>query len=182
MTNEARWQQYLYSTHPQAEIRLWARQLKYFRFCKAYGGHANDGDQLKVALKFDSEEDLVETCKSLGLPLRRISADSPKPVPGVRYSWQEFTKFVSFVDDFPTIEQPGWTTLLGLKVHVWIRSDRLEICIMDEGNLYEVSAAAVDVASKIEELLRPLAERLIEPPQDNRNCICPKFYPEFWDE
>ena len=183
MTNEARWQQYLYEKHPQTKIGLWARRLKYFRFCRAYGGHSNDGDRLKVALKIDSQGDVIETCSRLGLPLRRIPPDALKPVPGVFYSMEEYArKFNSSVLGYPTIAQLGWTTLLGFKVNVWISSDRLEVSVMSEDDIYSVSAAAVDVASKIEGLLRPLEERLIEPPQDNRNCICPKFYPEFWDE
>jgi hypothetical protein len=179
--DEARWQQHLYRTHPQAEISLWARQLTYFRFCRASGSPlTDDGDELKVALKIDSEEDLVETCSRLGVPLRRISVDALKPVPGVSYSAEEYAKFDFSIPGFPTIAQPGWTTLLRGKVYVWVGPNRLEISVTNEDSQYEVSAAAVDVASKIEELLRPLAEKLIEPPLDNRSCICPKLYPELW--
>ena len=181
--DEARWQQHLYRTHPQVEIGLWARQLKYFRFCRSYGSPlSNDGDELKVALQIDSEEDLVETCSRLGLPLRRIPAATLRPVQGVSYSTEEYAKFDSSIRSFPTIEQPGWTTLLGFKVYVWVGPNRLEISVTNEDDPYAVSAAAVDVASKIEELLPPLAERLIEPPRDDRSCICPKLYPEFWSD
>ena len=181
--DEVRFQQHLYMTHPRAEIGLWARQLKYFRFCRSCGSPlVNDGDELQVALKIDSEEDLVETCRRLGLPLRRIPADALKPVPGVAYSREESAKFVSSIDSFPTIERPGWTTLLGFKVFVWVGSNRLDISVTNEGDSFTVSAAAVDAASKIEELLGPMAERLIDPPREERYCICPKFHPEFWDD
>jgi hypothetical protein len=44
-------EQYLFRTHSRAELRAWAARLRYFRFCRAVGGHANDADYLGVALR-----------------------------------------------------------------------------------------------------------------------------------
>ncbi|SMC88171.1 hypothetical protein [Kibdelosporangium aridum] len=44
------WEEYLYREHSRETIARWARELRYFRFCRAYGGHQNDGDRLLVAL------------------------------------------------------------------------------------------------------------------------------------
>ncbi|MDO3408150.1 hypothetical protein QWJ34_00065 [Saccharibacillus sp. CPCC 101409] len=41
---------------------------------------------------------------------------------------------------------------------------------------YTVSAAA----ERLEPLLNPLKDRLIDPPQDDRNCICPGYHPELF--
>ena len=45
------WTRYLHRDHAADELRDWARRLEWFRFCRAIGGHANDGDQLLVALR-----------------------------------------------------------------------------------------------------------------------------------
>lgn len=45
------WTRYLHRDQSADELRGWARRLKRFRFCRAIGGHANDGDQLVVALR-----------------------------------------------------------------------------------------------------------------------------------
>ena len=47
---DPRWDAYLHERHSPEELRGWARSLAYFRFCRAFGGHANDGDCLRVAL------------------------------------------------------------------------------------------------------------------------------------
>lgn len=42
---------YLVAAHGEATLRDWAGRLRYFRFCRAVpGGHAGDGDSLRVAL------------------------------------------------------------------------------------------------------------------------------------
>ncbi len=45
-----RWEQWLYERHGKAELAEWVPTLRYFRYCRAVGGHANDGDQLVVLL------------------------------------------------------------------------------------------------------------------------------------
>lgn len=47
----SRWEQWLYERHSRAELAEWAPTLRYFRYCRAIGGHANDGDQLVVLLR-----------------------------------------------------------------------------------------------------------------------------------
>jgi hypothetical protein len=52
-------EQHLYRRHARKELSAWARRLTYFRFCRAVGGHANDGDQLSLALRYDGEADAL---------------------------------------------------------------------------------------------------------------------------
>lgn len=59
------WHQYLYRRHSQEELRTWARRLRYFRFCRAIGGHANDGDRLLLALRHEGEADAQALCAQL---------------------------------------------------------------------------------------------------------------------
>jgi hypothetical protein len=62
-----RWQDYLYRSHSEAELADWARRLDHFRFCRAIGGHANDGDALLVALRYSSAADLESLWRELGV-------------------------------------------------------------------------------------------------------------------
>lgn len=75
-----RWQQYLFEEHPETELRAWARRLKLFRFFRAFGGHANDGDSLDVA----------SHCEIMGIAaFVWCSADSIKISVGDRYTVSE---------------------------------------------------------------------------------------------
>lgn len=61
-----RWLQYLHRNHTQDELSEWARRLSYFRFCRAIGGHANDGDELVLALGYSGAADLDALKRALG--------------------------------------------------------------------------------------------------------------------
>ena len=49
---------HLFSDHAELTLRDWARRLRIFRFCRAFGGHANDGDSLEAAYGWGSEQEL----------------------------------------------------------------------------------------------------------------------------
>jgi NAD(P)-dependent dehydrogenase (short-subunit alcohol dehydrogenase family) len=55
----SRWEQYLYERHSREELHAWARRLRYFRFVRAIGGHANDGDRLLLALRHGGAADAL---------------------------------------------------------------------------------------------------------------------------
>ena len=83
--HEPRWLDYLFHRHPPAELGAWARRLRYFRFCKAIGGHANDGDQLVAALRYADAADLRHLLAQLGLPgnaAHRFGAAHHRAAPG----------------------------------------------------------------------------------------------------
>ncbi|WP_109508667.1 hypothetical protein [Nocardioides speluncae] len=64
---DARWLAYLYERHSPAELRGWANRLAVFRFCRAFGGHANDSDQLTAAFAVPTEADLREALTAIGV-------------------------------------------------------------------------------------------------------------------
>ena len=64
---------YLYRDHSRAEIHRWARELRFFRFVRAYGGHNNDGDHLLVALTEPAEGLSVYAYEQNGRFLLRMS-------------------------------------------------------------------------------------------------------------
>ncbi|MDX3102087.1 hypothetical protein [Nonomuraea angiospora] len=180
--NGQRWTDYLYERHPPARLHTWARELAYFRFCRAYGGHANDGDQLLAGLRVETRDDLVRTLSTLGVPVTWLDPDTPRPVPGVAYAAAEFARFPAAMPRFPGIGQPGHVEIAGQRAHVWSHGDRLDLSVADTVDPYNVSDAAVASAKAIEALLAPIAGQVVDPPQDDRNCVCPRYYPDLWSD
>jgi hypothetical protein len=81
------------------------------------------------------------------------------------------------------MEQPGYVTIAGCRIYAWVypgNPERLTLSLISEDGAEAVTEAVVQSAERVETELRPLAERIIDPPQDDANCICPKWYPEFW--
>lgn len=180
-TEDARWEAYLYERHSREQLRHWARSLAFFRFCRAFGGHANDGDCLRVALAVASEQHLCDLFAQLGIPLERLPADNPVPQVGVHYSGTEFARFIPAIAGFhPPIRQPRQVRIAGASVFVWGLAGRLELSMSDDDAPYEVTARTVEQARAVEELLRPLAGACIDPPQEGRHCLSPKAHPELW--
>jgi hypothetical protein len=174
-------ERYLFERHSPDELRAWARSLRYFRFCRAYGGHSgDDGDQLMVALRIGSERELEGVFAQLQIPVRRLPPDNPEPQIGVAYTGAQYAEFKTGTPDFPRIQQPSHVTIAGQKAHAWMLKGQLQITIHDQLSPYDVTQEAVDSARQVEPLLAPLRARIIDPPRDNRNCVCPKFYPLFW--
>ena len=182
------WERYLYEDHTRKQIGAWARRLKHFRFARAYGGHANDGDQLIVMLRTGDEDAMLAICRALGLVLQ--------PMP----SAPELQKLSAAelplsCRHYPGWQQPGHTSVAGSRLYAWLGSylvkdesgrltgeaiPSLQLSVMDEEDVWSVTEAAVAHAEAVESLLTPLAAQLIDPPQDDRNCISPKRYPEMF--
>jgi hypothetical protein len=62
-----RWNAYLYRRHSPRELRDWATRLRWFRMCRASGGHHDDGDDLRLALRAETEHELGAVLAALGL-------------------------------------------------------------------------------------------------------------------
>jgi len=60
------WSRYLFESHSQRELSDWARRLAYFRFRRAVGGHAGDGDELVLWLRHAGGEDAQLLAQQLG--------------------------------------------------------------------------------------------------------------------
>lgn len=167
--------------HSQDELQRWATALRFFRFCRAVGGHANDGDVFEVLVRFQSERELLEICNQLDLHLNTLPGDAPRPVPNRRYSADEFSKFRSRIEKLPHLEQPGRCQVKGIPAFVWVVERGLRIYLAGAaGDPYEVSERDFENALSADGLLEPLRDRVVDPPQDNPRCVCPKYYPAFW--
>lgn len=181
LTDEQAWRRYLFERNSPDQLAGWTRRLRWFRFCRAQGGHANDGDQLLVSLRYADEDDLFDLCRVLGVTLNRLPADRPRPEPGVAYTAAQWSTFHSEVRAMPHLEQPGWCTIAELPAFVWVESDRLNIHLHDPDDIWSVTESAVRNAEVIEGLLVPLADRVIDRPRSGRHCVTPTTYPELFE-
>jgi hypothetical protein len=65
--DEEGWRRYLREDHGEQTLRRWARLLSIFRFCRAAGGHANDGDELSAVFRYASVPQLLDALRQLGI-------------------------------------------------------------------------------------------------------------------
>ncbi|HKP39617.1 hypothetical protein [Mycobacterium sp.] len=180
MSDDSRWRSWLYETHSAVELHEWALRLHYFRFCRAFGGHANDGDQLRVALNAPTETELRNLFTVLGVPAHAIAPDTPDPKRGTAYTLAQYAVFPSRIDRVPTISQPGRVQIAGHNAFAWAHDGRLTFSLSDDDAPFDVTERTVDAALAIERRLLLVATEVLDPPLDNRHCICPKYYPAVW--
>ncbi|MBC7788887.1 MAG: hypothetical protein H7Z74_02980 [Anaerolineae bacterium] len=173
------WNEYLFRSLSEATLRGWARRLRLFRFCRAIGGHANDGDSLDVAYRYHKVEELENFFGYLGIPLVHFGEKPPQPKIGVSYPGKELSKFAWLIPETEWIQQPGQCLIAGQNAHAWCERDTIRISLSED---YYVTEAQVEAAEAIEKGLvnAPLARK--DPPFDNRHCISPKYYPEYFGE
>ncbi len=182
------WERYLYEDHTRRQLSAWAKRLECFRFCRAYGGHGGDGDQLVCVLRLGDEASLLAMCAALGVGLR--------PMPSAEVlAGMSAGERPSSAQEFAGWVQPGWVEIQGVRVFAWIgvhllkdesgtltgeRLSTLKLSIMDRDDVWSVTEAAVADALLVEAVLKPLLGQVVDPPQDDRNCISPKRYPEMF--
>lgn len=78
------------------ELRAWAGRLKLFRFFRAYGGHANDGDSLGYGLRIQ-EGQLELFFSTLGIELVKFDVKPPQAEIGVSYKGSMLAQFSSLI-------------------------------------------------------------------------------------
>jgi len=171
------WTRYLFESHPEETLRTWAQRLSIFRFFRAYGGHANDGDSLDVAYRYCSLQELESFLNSLGVNLIKYSEQPPQPQSGVSYRGDEFAKFPSLIADTEWVQQPGNCVISGKKVFIWCERDLVKISI---GESYQVTEAEVASAEVVERLLLGSTLERVDPPFDTKHYICPKYHPAYF--
>ncbi len=78
------------------------------------------------------------------------------------------------------VRTAGHTTLAGEPVFAWLGTDRLTLSLHDPDAPWDVTPRAIAGARRIEPLLDPVADLLIDPPRDDEHCITPQRYPELF--
>ena len=172
-----RWNTYLFEIHSETTLRAWARRLHLFRFCRAYGGQANDGDSLDVVYRYQQIQELDDFLGPLGIKLRTFEEQPPQPKNGVSYTVEDFSRFPSLIPGTQWIEQPGYCYVAGERALIWCEEDSIRISVGEE---YGVTELAVQAAEQIETALIGVSLVRMDPPVDHKRCICPKYYPEYF--
>ena len=178
IAHEERWRRYLYEEHSEQTLRRWAERLSIFRFCRAYGGHAGDGDDLLATFHYDSIPQLLAALRQLGLEPVIHATQPPQPEPGKAYPGDVYDRFPSLIDG-TWIEQPLHCTVHGTSVYVWCWGGELSISISSG---FHVTESDVDRAVALEPFVAALPLERIDPPRDSEHCICPRHYPHWFTE
>lgn len=171
-SGDAQWHAWFFRTHSLEELKEWTARMRFFRFYRAIGGHANDGDTLRCALRVETEPELIALTSSLGISLRELPASEPQPVLGQQYAVAEMRKFRRRMESFPRFEQLGRIALASVEcfAHVW--DSRLEFQIFGAAkDPYEIEEKDVANAIRIEQVLLPFSAKVIPPPLDDERCF-----------
>ncbi|WCT56676.1 hypothetical protein PQ456_03900 [Paenibacillus kyungheensis] len=156
LSEQQLWERYFFERHSLDTLLEWSKRLKYFRYCRAYGGHVGDGDSLLIAIRIQSEQELHEVFEQLDIPIVLASDSSTSTTANWRY---------------PQIEHPKHVMIAGVKAFIWMYPDRMKLSITNLEHPVEVTATSVVAAEQLEPFLAPLAYRMIDPPQDDRYCF-----------
>jgi hypothetical protein len=175
---DARWRDYLFQDHAEDTLRAWARRLRLFRFVRAAGGHANDGDSLLVVYGYRSEAELRGFFDGFGMRLVHHATRPPQPTPGVPYTWEQTRAFPSLIAGTEWIEQPGHCQLAGQAAFVWC-SDRQIQLSLQQG--FDVTEADISRAEIVERALQEVQLERVDPPVARKHCVCPAYYPAFFE-
>lgn len=144
-------------------VDRWHTTLRVFRFHRAVGGHAHDGDMLEGRLAFSGEAELVALFERMGRPLVVLPPDAKVPTPGASYTLDEYEALRQPLRAFPKYEAPGRTRLFGVSVYVLVGAGDVAISLSGaDGDPYVVTERDVENARAIEAGLD--AQGLLPPP------------------
>jgi hypothetical protein len=176
---------WLFARHSRQTIREWLRQLRYFYFIRAWGGHANDGDKFHVAFIYNDREDLIYKIEQLGLTLKSIPGDFPSPANGQSHSMHKNYTLKNEIKQYTYLEQPGDSIIFGHKVFVWVHENSIHITISgtEDNNRYEVTEADMKICIELEKHFDNLGwEKIIDTSLEKSVCcISKKKYLELYE-
>jgi len=169
---DPKWAAWFFRTHGREELARWTASMRFFRFVRAIGGHANDGDTLEVALRFDSEGDLIALATGLGIVLREVPAVRDERRKRAHRT-REFDELPCRIDGHPRYLQPCLVELDGVQCFAWIYPGSLVLRLSGAaGDPYEVTEDDVRGALLLEARIAPFADRVLDPPSPER-CFTP---------
>lgn len=177
---------WLFKHHSKKTISEWLQHLRYFYFKRAWGGHANDGDEFQVAFLFSDRQALKSKIGQIGLVLNTIPNDFPRPVMRQPYQADEYNKFKSEIKQFPDLEQPGHSIILGHKTFVRVHNSSINIVISGtrDDNRYEVTEDDLKVCIELEKHFDNLGwQKITYKSLEESVCyISQTKYPELYTE
>jgi len=167
---ENRQTRYLFETVSPETLRHWVQRLRYFRFLRAVGGHANDGDSLNAALRYEGEADLWSLLTALRIALD-ASSENPSHQDAEASSLRP-----SYVPQTAMLRQPGHCKIGGSDVFPWCSAS--SILISANPRSYTVEEVHIAAAARVEVILQAMAHRVLDPPGDSLHYLCPQNYPD----
>lgn len=175
---------YMFGQHSKETVAAWARDLRYFHFVRAWGGHANDGDAFKAGILFKDRIDLENKLAQLGIVPGVIGPGDPQPITGKSYPYSEFQKFKTPVAAYPDLEQPSHVSIAAQNVFVTIRNSAILFSVSgtSDGNLYEVSESDFQTCIKIEKVFEQFNWQQWKDTSlaQSSSCVSRLSYPEFY--
>lgn len=156
MPSQSSFEEYMFRYHSKETLQNWASKLKYFRFVRAYGGHANDGDTLLLKIQFDNDKKRLEFVKYL------MGEKNPS----------KLTDIVECGGGHINIKNND-------RIFIWFEPEHtISLHISNKQNAYEVAEEDVERGVEFERtFLKDFKDlKVIDPPQDNNYCFCNKFY------
>ncbi|RZM01073.1 MAG: hypothetical protein EOO88_58185 [Pedobacter sp.] len=92
---------YMFSQHTRQTLTAWAKQLQFFYFIRAWGGHANDDDTFQAGILYENRSDLEYKLQKLGIVPGSIGPNDPQLIPGQSYRGDELANFKVPVYSYP---------------------------------------------------------------------------------
>ena len=174
----------LFANNTKEEITYWCKNLSFFKYLRARGGHNCEGDSFCVYFKYTSKDDLVEKMFQIGVLLEVLSDDFISFDPFESYDLEDLDKLKITISSFPDLIQPQYVEIFNSKVHIWVLDDKFEISVSGSKDdlMYKVSDADFVVCRKIEnELNRLHWQSILDNDIENYpHCISQKIYPELF--
>ncbi len=146
---------YLFRKHNRETIKGWNKILKFGFFKRAWGGHANDGDEFGIWFTYKTKDELLQILDGLNITLIKIPDNDQKAIPGKKYSTEEFEKFKNEIKDFPEYEQPSHISIYSSPCFCWIENGNISLSFSGaaDGNRYEVTEIDLNNCIAIEKVI-----------------------------
>jgi hypothetical protein len=162
----ANYDEHMFREHSPAELVGWTHRLSYFRFVRAQGGQAQDGDRLVAGVHLRSDFKVVDALTSLGWSNDATRNEEIKARPdGI---W--FRIYAKAGD-------PG----LFQNSSVRLRSEKKFLVFEisgESGDPYSVTEADVRLAEELEKILKHLNFALLAPFYSW--CFSEKTFPQYF--
>ncbi len=174
----------LFQNNSKEEVTRWCRQLEYFHYMRARGGHNCEGDSFSVYFKYTDRDDLIKKLGQLSVNLRKLEEGLIAFDPLESYSIDDLEKIRITIPQFKDLEQPQYTEIWGYKVHIWVMTDRFEISVSGakDNKTYKVSEQDFEICLALEKKFNDLNWHLIldKEIEEQPHCISKKKYPELF--
>ena len=170
---------WLFKINSKEQITLWLSNLKYAYFWRR-PSFRDDADYIILTLNFTDFNDLIFILGKLGIELRKIPDNFPKPEYDKQYDWNEFEKFKNPIKDFPQYEQPSLKYISDIRVFIWVENKKITFNFSGaDGNDYQVSDEDYNNCLKFELTLEKfgLEERVNREYNSNIGTITLEKYP-----